>query len=408
MEVEQKTMDRYRGCLIGLAVGDALGASVEFMRPGTFDPVKDIEGGGAFGLSPGQWTDDTSMALCLAESLIERKGFDPVDQLERYVRWYREGHLSSTGDCFGMGGTVHQSLKRFMETHEPYSGSTDPRTAGNGSIMRLAPVPMFYANSPEEAIERSAESSRTTHGALTALDACRYLGGVLVGALNGVSKEELLSDHYCPVPGYWGKNPLCKEIDEIASGSFKTKKPPEIIGSGYVVKSLEAALWAFYRSESFRKGCLLAVNLGYDADTTAAVYGQLAGAYYGYQKIPQGWRSIIAYKKLILDYAKKLFEIQNDLDGKRSSVISVCAMSKIHDNYRVWIFDKEFRVAEVNKDNEITIIDDREFKDYETFWGIYGKFNPYLGFLPEEKWKQIKALTYKNLEKIYPSFKMTG
>jgi ADP-ribosyl-[dinitrogen reductase] hydrolase len=273
MKAGQKTIDRYRGCLIGLAVGDALGAPVEFKRPGTFEPVKDMEGGGHFGLRPGQWTDNTSMALCLAESLIECRDFNPVDQLERYVRWYEDGHLSSTGDCFGMGGTVRQSLKRFMETHEPYCGSTDPQTAGNGSIMRLAPVPMYYAGNPQETMERSAESSRTTHGAATAVDACRYFGGMLAGAFNGVSKEELLSDHYSPVPGYWDKNPLVEEIDEIASGSFKRKNPPEIIGSGYVVQSLEADLWAFYHSDSFRKGCLLAVNLGWDADTTAAVYG---------------------------------------------------------------------------------------------------------------------------------------
>jgi ADP-ribosyl-[dinitrogen reductase] hydrolase len=305
---ESVLRDRYRGCLVGLAVGDALGAPVEFKKPGTFEPVKGMEGGGHFGLRPGQWTDDTSMALCLAESLIECPGFDPLDQLERYVRWYRDGHLSSTGIYFGMGGTVHRSLERFLETHEPYCGSNDPHTAGNGSIMRLAPVPMFYAGNPLEAIERSAESSRTTHGAQTAVDACRYFGGMLVGALNGVSKAELLSDHYSPVPGSWEENPLIEEIDEIASGSFKSKNPPEIIGSGYVVKSLEAALWAFYNSDSFRKGCLLAVNLGWDADTTAAVYGQLAGAYYGYRKISKDWRSQVSFRGLILDYAEKLFQ----------------------------------------------------------------------------------------------------
>jgi ADP-ribosyl-[dinitrogen reductase] hydrolase len=304
---ESVTRDRYLGCVVGLSVGDDLGAPVEFKRPGTFEPVKDVEGGGAFGLRPGQWTDDTSMALCLAESLIECQGFDPVDQLGRYVRWYRDGHLSSTGICFGMGGTARRSLKRFLETHEPYCGSTDPQTAGNGSIMRLAPVPRYYAGNPQEAMERSAESSRTTHGAATAVDACRYFGGLLVGALNGTSKEELLSDHYCPVPAYWDKNPLVEEIDEIASGSFKRRNPPEIIGSGYVVQSLEAALWAIYHSDSFRKGVLLAVNLGWDADTTAAVYGQLGGAYYGYQKIPRDWRSQVAFRGIILGYAEKLF-----------------------------------------------------------------------------------------------------
>ena len=178
-------IEHYRGSLLGLAVGDALGTTLEFKAPGIFQPVKDITGGGPFHLKPGQWTDDTSMALCLADSLIERKGFNPVDQLERYLRWYREGYLSSTGDCFDIGGTVSSALARFEKTHEPYCGSTDPHSAGNGSIMRLAPVPLFYANEPEEAIEKSGESSRTTHGAPTAVDACRYLGGLIVGAVNG-------------------------------------------------------------------------------------------------------------------------------------------------------------------------------------------------------------------------------
>ncbi len=151
-------------------------------------------------------------------------------------------------------------------------------SAGNGSLMRLAPVPLFFVEQPAEAIERSGESSRTTHGAQTAVDACRYFGGLIVGVVQGVAKEELLSDRFAPVQEYWRKNKLVGEIDEIAAGSFKERKPPEIEGSGYVVKCLEAALWAFYNSNSFREGCLLAINLGDDADTTGAVYGQLAGA----------------------------------------------------------------------------------------------------------------------------------
>ena len=146
---------------------------------------------------------------------------------------------------------------------------------------------MFYANDPQEAIEKSGESSRTTHGATVCIDACRYFGALIVGALNGEDKETILSDHYCPVTGYWQEKPLCKEIADIASGSFKHKNPPEIRGTGYVVQSLEAALWAFYHSDTFKDGCLMAVNLGDDADTTGAIYGQIAGAYYGEEGIPR-------------------------------------------------------------------------------------------------------------------------
>ena len=304
-----ETIERYRGSLLGLAVGDAVGTTLEFKPPGSFTPIEDMVGGGPFHLQPGQWTDDTSMALCLAESLIEQQGFNPVHQLQKYLQWYREGYLSSTGRCFDIGNTTIDGLRQFEKTQEPYCGSTDPRSAGNGSIMRLAPVPLFYAKRPLEAIAKSAESSRTTHQATVAVEACRYLGALIVGAVNGVSREELLSKRYSPVPGYWEKNPLVEEIDEIALGSFKHRQPPEIQGSGYVVKSLEAALWAFYNSHSFREGCLLAVNLGDDADTTGAVYGQLAGAFYGESGIPESWRSQLAYRQRIESMADQLFTL---------------------------------------------------------------------------------------------------
>ena len=302
-------LDNYRGALIGMAACDALGTTLEFRSPGTFTPITDIIGGGPFGLKPGQWTDDTSMGLCLAESLIKKRGFDPVDQLERYVCWHQKGHLSCTGTCFDIGNTTRSSLTLFETTRKPYCGSTNAHAAGNGSIMRLAPVPLYFAGNPEEAIVRSGDSSRTTHGALTCVDACRYMGGPIVGAVNGVGKDELLSDLYSPVPGYWQDHPLCPEIEEIARGAYKLKEPPAIRGTGYAVASLEAALWAFHKAKDFREGALLAVNLGDDADTTGAVYGQIAGAFYGYEGIPQRWRETVAMKELIMEFADKLLKL---------------------------------------------------------------------------------------------------
>lgn len=298
--------ERYRGALLGLAVGDAVGTAVEFQPPGTFAPVDDMVGGGPFRLQPGQWTDDTSLALCLASSLVERRGFDPLDQMERYVRWWRHGYLSSTGRCFDIGTTTKQALARFEETREPYSGPTDAHTAGNGSLMRLAPIPLFFARHPDEAIARAADGSRTTHGAPAAVDACRYFAGLIVGVLQGVSKEELLSPRYTPIPGHWDAHPLHPEIDAIARGSFKHKDPPEIVGSGYVVRTLEAALWAFYRTTTFRDGCLRVVNLGDDADTTAAVYGQLAGVFYGESGIPASWRNTLCMQVVVTGWADAL------------------------------------------------------------------------------------------------------
>lgn len=251
-------------------------------------------GGGPHRLKPGQWTDDTAMALCLAESLIERRGMDPADQMRRYLRWYREGYHSSTGRCFDIGNQTRAALERFERSGEPFADEVGESSSGNGSIMRLAPVPIWFVDSPQEALDACALSSRTTHGSRQCVDACRLLGALILGAIGGVAKETLLAPGYSPVEGYWAAHPLVKEIADIAEGSYHTREPPAIQGSGYVVRSLEAALWAFHRSSGFREGALMAANLGDDADTTAAVFGQIAGAFYGESGIPAEWRGKLA------------------------------------------------------------------------------------------------------------------
>jgi ADP-ribosylglycohydrolase len=138
------------------------------------------------------------------------------------------------------------------------------------------------------------------------VDACRYFGALIVGAIGGTDKATLLSKCYSPIDGYWREHALAPQIAAVASGSFKNQNPPAIRGTGYVVESLEAALWAFYRSESFRDGLLMAVNLGDDADTTGAIYGQLAGAFYGDGEIPRAWRSKLTQGKLIEEFADAL------------------------------------------------------------------------------------------------------
>lgn len=291
--------DRFRGCLLGLAVGDAVGTTVEFAERGEFEPVTDMVGGGPFGLEPGQWTDDTSMALCLAISLLEKNGFDPVDQMQRYCRWVDDGYMSSTGRCFDIGTTVRGALDRFRRTGVPLAGSPDANTAGNGSIMRLAPVPMFYFPDESAAERYAVDSSRTTHGAAECLDACRLLSRILTRALAGRSKSDILrSDHTTEFGSI--------RIIEIARGEYRNKKAAGIRGSGYVVESLEAALWCFFHSDNFEHAILLATNLGDDADTTAAVCGQVAGAYYGESGIPAPWLSRLSMKTEIADIADRL------------------------------------------------------------------------------------------------------
>lgn len=274
--------DRFCGCLLGLTCGDAVGTTVEFSARGKFAPVTDMVGGGVFELKPGEWTDDTSMALCLASSLAELGRFDAADQMNRYWKWVDEGYLSSNGRCFDVGNTVYDALERFRETGEPFSGSTDPWSAGNGCIMRLAPVPMSFYPDRELAVDMSGLSARTTHGAAECVEACRLFGGILCRALEGMTKDEALFDH-----GVTGL--ACASIQAIARGDYRSKSEGRVAGSGYVVRSLEAALWCFWQADNFKEAVLRAANLGDDADTTAAVCGQIAGACFGETGIPTAW-----------------------------------------------------------------------------------------------------------------------
>jgi ADP-ribosylglycohydrolase len=309
---------RYQGVLLGLAAGDALGTTLEFKPPGTFVPITDMVGGGPFGLAPGQWTDDTSMALCLAESLVDCRGFNPRDQMDRYVRWWREGYRSSTGTCFDIGNTVKPALRDYQATGEPYSGSEDPGKAGNGSLMRLGPIPLAYRTDPFLALVMAADSSRTTHGAIECLDACRAWTALLIASLEGWAKADLCSRPWRELPGFGPDSELAPAIARVLQGSYRERQPPQIRGTGYVVESLEAALWAFHRSDSFEEGALLAANLGDDADTTAAIYGQLAGACYGEEGIPRCWRSCLTDLELIETLAEQLLELA-DGEGSHGS-----------------------------------------------------------------------------------------
>ncbi len=298
--------DRIRGALLGLAVGDALGATVEFKPRGSFAPLTDIMGGGPFGLKPGEWTDDTSMALCLAESIVETQSFNATDQLGRYVRWRRDGHLSSNGRCFDIGIQTRAALHKFETTGLLTCGPVDEKSSGNGSLMRLSPVAMAFYRQPAVAIDLAAESSRTTHGSPLCVDACRYFAALLLGAFVGIGKSQLLAAEFTPVRGLWSQSPLHPKIAAIARGSWKHKTESDIKSSGFVVHTLEAAIWAFANTESYEQAVLKAANLGDDADTTAAVCGQLAGAFYGASGIPQRWLAVLALRNTIETLADQL------------------------------------------------------------------------------------------------------
>jgi len=250
---------RARGALLGLATGDAVGTVVEFRRRGSFAEVTDMVGGGPFRLKPGEFTDDASMALCLGASLLAR-GFDPHDQMLRYQDWAQNGYMSSNGRCFDIGGTVSQALRQFQRTGNPLAGSTDPHSAGNGCLMRLAPVPIRYLDDMKLAVQYCGEQSRTTHGADECVAASRLFGEMLVRALNGADKEAVLA-----ASEYAGELPA--RLAAIAAGGYRAKTRAQVKGSGYVVESLEASLWCFQQTGNFREAVLMATNLGDDATT---------------------------------------------------------------------------------------------------------------------------------------------
>ncbi|WP_412053961.1 ADP-ribosylglycohydrolase family protein [Arachnia propionica] len=290
--------DRILGCLLGLAVGDALGAAVEFQARDSFPPVTDMVGGGVFDLAPGQWTDDTSMALCIAASLTETGAYDPRDQLARFVRWYRDGYLSSTGRCFDIGNQTRAALEEFEATGEPYRESVGGMSAGNGSLMRLAPVAMAFCDDPDAAGRFSADSSRTTHPAVECVEACGTYGRLIAAAIEGASRTELYV-----LAADLAEQVTNPDLATILRGSYRVKERDEISSSGYVLHSLEAALWALANTDDFLEGALLAVNLGDDADTVGAIYGQLTGALYGRSGIPENWRDRLHDVGMIEDLA---------------------------------------------------------------------------------------------------------
>ncbi|WP_297206523.1 ADP-ribosylglycohydrolase family protein [uncultured Pluralibacter sp.] len=305
--------ERATGALAGLALGDALGTTLEFQARPARPVITDMVGGGPFHLQPGQWTDDTSMMLCLADSLIENGGSDPADQMRRYINWRDRGHNSCTGTCFDIGNTVARALRVFEQTGNGLAGSTSESSAGNGSLMRVAPVALLaHGAGLPYAMALAAESSATTHAERRCIDACQYMTFLIYTLLNASGQPEksaLLADDAPGLGQYLAA--MHPDTRRIISGSYRHKTRDEISSSGYVLSSLEAALWCFWHSGTFAEGALLAANLGDDADTIAAIYGQLAGAWYGYPALPESWLARLAWKDEISHRALLLLARQN-------------------------------------------------------------------------------------------------
>ncbi|MBS0364575.1 MAG: ADP-ribosylglycohydrolase family protein [Proteobacteria bacterium] len=279
--------ERFLGALLGLACADAVAAATQFRVPGRFAPVGDLLGGGPFDLPRGAWSDDTAMALCLAESLLARQGFDGHDQVAQYRRWQQEGHLSATGQCLGITAGTARALAAAQWRRQAFSGTHDPQALDPEVLSRVLPVVMFHFAQCEEAIEASAQAARTTSQAPQALAACRCLARALHAALSGAGKEAIITAAE-PLP------PLGARAR--ASGPAGETAP----------RALSEALSIFGQTGNFRDAVLLAANQGGNSDVIAAVTGALAGAHYGAGAIPTSWRNSLIRHELIESYSDRL------------------------------------------------------------------------------------------------------
>jgi ADP-ribosyl-[dinitrogen reductase] hydrolase len=302
MDAARSLRERFQGSLVGLAIGDALAAHTQFRKPGTFAAVGDLLGGGPFDLPRGAWTDDTAMALLLAESLIEREGFDAHDQVHRYARWQREGYGSATGQCVGISASVARALATAQYKRQPFAGSHDPEQLDKDPLSRVAPVVMYFFADAPTAVGRAAEAARITAQAPMVLDCVRLLAAVLYQALSGRDKAAVLR----PPRELWISPSTRAEVLALYEGSYARKEPPEISGGGHILQALEAALWAFNRSANFREGALACANLGRDSDVVTAVYGAIAGAHHGVSAVPGIWRNSLMKQEVVIESADRL------------------------------------------------------------------------------------------------------
>ena len=290
--------DRALGCFLGLAVGDAVGASVEFKPRGSFPPVTDMTGGGPFNLKPGEWTDDTTMALCLAESLLADDALDLSDFMTRLQAWLEDGKNTVPGRCFDIGITTRTAIESFIANGR-VAGSETADSAGNGSLVRLAPLAIRFAGDIGLARARAIKQSRATHATVECLDACALFVSFLLDALSGADKDAATRQRVLA---------LAPNLLFISAGEWRTKTREEIQSSGYVVHTLEAALWSVWQTDNFRDAVLTAANLGDNSDSVCAVAGQLAGALYGLSAIPPEWLSRLAWRDRIEALAEKLHD----------------------------------------------------------------------------------------------------
>ena len=294
----EEAQSKSAGAMLGLAIGDALGATLEF-KPRDSSHVEDIVGGGPFHLKPGEWTDDTTMALCLADSLLEQHDFNPRSFAQHLIEWYQHGKNSVNGICFDIGATTKAALDSFLATGLTGRGPAGFRSAGNGGLVRVAPIVIYHRKSFAQTWTMAKAQSVVTHAAIEAVSATQFFAAKLWDALNGATKVEVLEPRVLPVTD---------RVLLINAGEYKSKSRDQISSSGYAIDTLEAALWSVWTTERFEDAVLTAANLGDDSDSVAALAGQLAGALYGIDAIPQRWIERLAWQQELSRKALALFQ----------------------------------------------------------------------------------------------------
>ena len=271
--------DKAIGMFMGLYVGDALGAPVEFMRPHEFDKVTDMIGGGVHSAEIGEWTDDGAMACCIADAYITKGKFAPDEIALNFKTWSKTGHFGTRGYRFDIGRTCFEAIES-MTTEQPYKGSTGTRSSGNGSIMRIAPVVLANHNRPQTGLGEAIAVSLMTHGNA---DTVHYMSAFV---------SEL----------YAGKQ--LDEFEHLLDHEYDMKK-----GKGSIMYVYNAAWECADLTFSFQDALIRAVNKGYDADTVGAVTGMLAGRKYGYKAIPKRWLNKLMKHDELLQMAENLYEL---------------------------------------------------------------------------------------------------
>lgn len=297
--------------LMGICVGDALGVPVEFSsrQERLKNPITTMSGYGTYRQPPGTWSDDSSLMLCLADSL--RQGYNLKAIADSFKRWRYQQEWTPHGEVFDIGGTTNQAIKNILNGVNPVeAGETSERSNGNGSLMRI--LPMVYLSptvSFYQLIQWVHECSCLTHAHVRSQIACGIYISIAVKLLEGLDlKSAYLQGIEAVKPIYYNPSLTVEasRFERVLTGKIDQLFMDQINSSGYVIHTLEAALWCLLTTSSYSEAVLKAVNLGEDTDTTAAVTGGLAGLYYGVENIPSAWIEQIARKDDIIALADQL------------------------------------------------------------------------------------------------------